>query len=195
MKKLNVLFVGNSYTFYNEMPKSIFAKLAINAGYEISVTQITKGGYRLSQFADAADEEGARLREAICRSHYDYAVLQEQSLTPITNESLFLNGVRDVMALIPAKQFILYATWGRNDASPDLKTLALTCEEMTEKLNAAYHKASQLYGARVAEVGKAFLEYAENHDRNELYNEDNSHPSEIGSTIAAQVIFNAMNLD
>jgi hypothetical protein len=66
---------------------------------------------------------------------------------------------------------------------------------MTEKLNAAYHKASQLYGARVAEVGKAFLEYAENHDRNELYNEDNSHPSEIGSTIAAQVIFNAMNLD
>ena len=60
MKKLNVLFVGNSYTFYNEMPKSIFAKLAIDAGYEIAVTQITKGGYRLSQFADAAAEEGVR---------------------------------------------------------------------------------------------------------------------------------------
>ena len=194
MKKLKVIFVGNSYTFYNEMPKSIFSRLVIDAGYEIELTQITKGGYRLSQFADANDTEGARLREAIRGAHYDYAVLQEQSINPITNESQFLDGVRDVTSLISADQFILYATWGRNDESADLKKLGISREEMTEKLSVAYNKAACLFGARVAEVGKAFLEYSKDHDKNELYNADNSHPSEIGSEIAAQVIFDSMAL-
>ena len=194
MKKLKVLFVGNSYTYYNEMPKAIFSRLAMDSGYEIELTQITKGGYRLSQFVDANTEGGARLHEAICESHYDYAVIQEHSTEPITNESLFLNSVHDVMSLISANQFILYATWGRNDKSPDLEKLGLSCENMTEKLSTAYNKAACLFGARVAEVGKAFLEYSENHDRDGLYNEDNTHPSEIGSAIAARVIFNSMML-
>jgi hypothetical protein len=39
---------------------------------------------------------------------------------------------------------------------------------------------------RVAEVGKAFLDYE---PRNDLYDEDRSHPSAIGSRVAASVIF------
>ena len=192
MKKLCVLFVGNSYTYCNQMPKVLFAELASEVGYEVEVTQVTKGGYRLCQFADPTDEWGMQLREAIDGAHYDYAVLQEQSLNPITNETQFLDGVRDVMTLISADQFVLYATWGRNDGSPDLKRLGLTCEEMTEGLSAAYNKAGQLFGARVAEVGKAFLAYAEEHTRDALYIEDNSHPSQIGSAIAARVILESM---
>ena len=49
-----------------------------------------------------------------------------------------------------------------------------------------YNKAAELHGMRVAEVGKAFLQYE---PRNDLYNEDHSHPSAIGSAIAARVIF------
>ena len=160
MKKLRVLFVGNSYTFFNEMPETIFPKVAMEAGYEVEATQITKGGYSLCQFADANNEEGRRLREAISGRHYDCAVLQEHSLNPITNEKQFLEGVRDTMSLISADQFVLYATWGRNDESPNLEKLGLNREEMTEKLNAAYLKAGRLFGARVAEVGKAFLAYS-----------------------------------
>lgn len=192
MKKISVLFVGNSYTFFNEMPETIFPEVATEAGYEVEVTQITQGGYRLCQFADANDEQGKRLREAIAGKHYDCAVLQEQSLNPITNEEQFLEGVRDTMPLISADRFVLYATWGRNNESPDLEKLGLTREEMTEKLNAAYHKAGRLFGARVAEVGKAFLAYAEEKDRNELYKPDNSHPSALGSRIAARVIFDCL---
>ena len=98
----------------------------------------------------------------------------------------------ELMSLISADRFVLYATWGRNDGSPDLERLGLSCEEMTEKLSSAYNKAGGLFGARVAEVGKAFLKYAENRDRNELYNPDCSHPSEIGSEIAARVILDCL---
>lgn len=182
MKKLQILFLGNSYTYYHDMPKTLFSELAAAGGYEVAVTQITHGGYRLCQYADPSDEEGKHLRETIEGKYYDYAVLQEQSVNPITNEAQFLEGIRDVMALIPADQFILYATWGRNDGSPDLEKLGLTREEMTEKLSAAYHKAAQLYGGRVAEVGKAFLAYP---NKDELYISDLSHPSAVGSAIAA----------
>lgn len=191
-KKFSVLFVGNSYTYYNKMPENSFTEIANAAGYEVEVTSITRGGYRLCQFADPENEEGKRLRETIAGNHYDFAVLQEQSINPITNEEQFLCGVKDVMALIDADKFIMYATWGRNDGSANLAELGLTREEMTEKLSLAYNKAAKLYGADVAEVGKAFTEYSRTHDKNELYNPDNSHPSAVGSALAAEVIFKTM---
>ena len=189
---LNVLFVGNSYTYYNQMPEEAFTSIAREAGYEVSVTSVTHGGYRLDQFADPDNEEGVRLRETICGVHYDFAVLQEQSVTPIKNEEAFLAGISGVMDLISADKFILYATWGRNDGSPTLTELGLTREEMTEKLSLAYNAAGKRFGARVAEVGRAFLEYSKDHSKDDLYNPDMSHPSEVGSALAARVIFEQM---
>lgn len=188
-KKFSVLFVGNSYTYYNKMPETSFTEIANAAGYEVEVTSITRGGYRLCQFADPENEEGKRLRETIAGKHYDFAVLQEQSITPITDEAQFLCGVKDVMALIDADKFIMYATWGRNVGSDKLTELGMTREQMTEKLSLAYNKAGELYDMRVAEVGKEFLRYE---PRDDLYNEDKSHPSALGSSIAARVIFETL---
>lgn len=187
-KLFKVLFVGNSYTFYNDMPEVLFTDIAKKEGYNFEVTKVTKGGYRLCQFADPENEHGKRLRETIDGRHYDFAVIQDHSLSTIINEPQFLEGVKDVMSLISADRFILYATWGRNDQSEKLNELGLTREEMTEKISIAYNKAAKLYSATVAEVGKAFLEYSLLNDKDELYNKDNSHPSEIGSRIAAKEI-------
>lgn len=192
VKKLRVLFVGNSYTYFNKMPHTFFVDEAKAAGYDVESTEITAGGYRLCQFADPENNHGKRLRATIDGQHYDFAVLQEQSLNPIKDEAQFLAGVEGVKALIDADKFILYATWGRNDGSPQLEELGLTREEMTEKLSLAYNKAGQIYGMDVAEVGKAFLAYAENADKDELYNPDKSHPSPLGSSIAAKVIWEEM---
>lgn len=189
VKKLRVLFVGNSYTYFNKMPHTFFVDEAKAAGYDVESTEITAGGYRLCQYADPENNHGKRLRATIDGQHYDFAVLQEQSLNPIKDEAQFLAGVEGVKALIDADKFILYATWGRNDGSPQLEELGLTREEMTEKLSLAYNKAGQIYGMDVAEVGKAFLAYAENADKDELYNPDKSHPSPLGSNIAAKVIW------
>ena len=191
-KTLKVLFVGNSYTYFNQMPEELFARLAEGYGYQVSVSSVTHGGYRLSQFADPANENGKRLREIAEGVRYDYAVLQEQSVNPIKNEAEFLEGARGVMNLICADVFILYATWGRNDGSAVLEELSLSREEMTLKLSDRYNAAADALGARVAEVGKAFLEYAKDHDKDALYCADHSHPSALGSEIAARVIFEKM---
>ena len=188
-KTFNILFVGNSYTYYNQMPQMAFTQLAEAEGYKVIVASVTRGGYSLSQFADPENEEGKRLREVIKGNRYDYAVLQEQSTKPITNEAEFIQGASDVMDLICADEFILYATWGRNDGCPMLAELGLSREEMTEKLSAAYNSAGNKLGVRVAEVGKAFWEYSKCHDKDELYDPDKTHPSALGSEIAARVIF------
>ncbi len=185
-KSLNVLFVGNSYTYYNDMPEIYFKKVAEEAGCDVTVTAITKGGAYLYQYANQECEHGKLLRQKTSGQHYDVAVIQEQSVNPVKDEKSFLDGVHDVMALIDADCFVLYATWGRNVGSPILDELALTREEMTEKLSLAYNKAAKLYGMKVAEVGKTFLRYE---PRDDLYDPDKSHPSAIGSTIAARVIF------
>ena len=51
-EKLSVLFIGNSYTYYNNMPTSIFGAIAEAAGYESNVISITGGGWSLYQHAD-----------------------------------------------------------------------------------------------------------------------------------------------
>lgn len=187
-KKLQVLFVGNSYTYYYDMPQTFFTDMAAKVGYDAEVTSITAGGYFLSQYVDPEDAEGQRLRAAISGKRFDCVVLQEQSTNAIEDEERFFFGVQQLMELIDADRYILYATWGRNDGSKDLVKLGLTRQEMTEKLSAAYGKAAKRYGAEVAEVGKAFWEYSLTHDKDELYNPDMSHPSALGSEIAARVI-------
>lgn len=188
-KTLSILFVGNSYTYYNQMPEEAFTRLSEAAGYKVAVTSVTCGGYSLSQFADPENEQGKRLREVISGVRYDYAVLQDQSVNPIKNEADFFSGASNLMNLISADKFILYATWGRNDGSPTLNELGLTREEMTKKLSIAYNAVGNKLSARVAEVGKAFIEYSKTHDKDALYDPDKSHPSALGSEIAARVIF------
>ena len=189
MKRLSILFVGNSYTYYNDMPSTYFTECAIENGYSPEVVAITAGGYRLSQFADPENEQGKRLREAIGGRHFDFAILQEQSVNPIVNEAEFLSGVEGVKSLVDADRFLLYATWGRNEGSEKLEELGLTREEMTERLSAAYNKAASCFGMSVAEVGRAFLSYSEDKGRDDLYDPDRSHPSRKGSEVAARVIF------
>lgn len=188
-KSFHILFIGNSYTYYHNMPETYFKKAAEEAGYHATVTAVTKGGAYLHQYADPKHEQGKRLRQVIGGKKYDIVVIQDQSLNPIKNENDFLDGVRDMKALIDAEHFVLYATWGRNIGSPTLEELALTREEMTEKLSMAYNKAAKRHDMRVAEVGKAFLHYE---PRDDLYDEDRSHPSALGSKVAAGVIWEAV---
>lgn len=186
----NILFIGNSYTYYNDMPEQIFAKMAAEAGHPFEVTKITHGGYKLSQYANPQDEEGIRLRQAIKDKHFDYVVLQDHSCRAVVDKEDFFCGIRDLKALLQEQtdHFVLYATWGRKKGSQTLEELHLTCAEMTEKLYSAYTEAGEMFDMKVAHVGKAFAKCAAEHPETELFNPDLSHPSLEGSKLAAKTI-------
>ena len=194
---LKILFVGNSYTYYNDMPEKIFEPLAKAAGANISVTSLTKGSHRLSEWANPDDSEGKKLYAALDGSS-DYAmiVLQDQSTAPVADNANFLSGVKTLSAKINATQtncsIYLYETWG----SPAYGGNYGGIPQMEAKLRTAYEGAAAEIGATVSYVGKAFTyvwetydleHYSENNSPYWLYQNDNTHPLYLGSYLAACV--------
>lgn len=193
---LNILFVGNSYTHYNDMPTALFAPIARAAGYDVTVRALTEGGHHLWEFADELDEQGKILHSLLQqKTKYDVVVIQEQSNTPVSNPERFYSGVRDLYALIkahnPDAEIVLYATWGYQTGHESLTKYGKTTQEMEMKLRAAYTAIGEELGLTVAYAG-AGMTYALEHSSVGLYNADRTHPSLAGSAIAAWTIFSAI---
>ena len=187
---MNILFVGNSYTYYSDMPEALFAPLAKRAGLDCTVTSVTVGGCTLARYVDEADSAGEKLCAAIAGQHYDLVVLQEHGTQPVRNPALFEQSVAALLRLLQpqAERFILYATCGRKTGHPDLEKLGMTEAELNEALACAYDAVGTKLGLPVAHVGRAFAAYVAEHPEAELYDPDLLHPSLLGSTLAAETI-------
>lgn len=194
MKEKSILFVGNSYTYYNDMPQELFGALAKDAGVPLSISVAVKGGAKLYQYADPNEEHYQILQDAIAGKRFDLVILQEQSHTPVSNEAAFLRGIAAVRELLAdrADRFFLYATWGRKEGSDWLTNSGMTSREMTQRLAQAYDKAGEQFTMPVIHVGKKFAEYRSAHPEAELYDPDLSHPSALGSQLAAETIWSAV---
>ena len=180
---MKLLLIGNSYTYYNDMPCLLEALLRDN-GCDAQVFSVTRGGRKLVENLNPQDEYALRLEELLREHSFDCVILQDQSLISILDYNRFEAGVTGLAEkLAPyTKKFILYATWGRKDGSPDLESHGLTRLTMTEQISAAYRRAAEQIGAAVSPVGEAFAALC---GEVELYDPDLSHPSYAGSCLAA----------
>lgn len=193
-KTYSVLFIGNSYTDFNKMPASIFGPLAQSCGYDVEVTAITHGGYKLEKFADPEDTYGAKVAQALDGSkHFDYVILQDHSLRPIEAVGSFYDGVRALAQVARAvgAQPVLYCTWGRQPGSYDLTKYDLTNESMTWKLAAAYTAIGEELDIPVCYVGLAFYDLC-NNTGVEIYDPDRTHPSATGSHVVALTLLSGI---
>lgn len=196
--ELSVLFVGNSYTYYHDMPTQIFSNIAQAAGYEPNVISVTCGGYSLEQHADPQNTYGLKVASYLLPKNinmFDFVVMQEQSQRPAyNNRAPFYDAVRTISAkaqAINAKP-ILYSTWGRRSDSKDLKSMGLTNESMTWRLAAGYSAIGEELNIPVGHVGLAFYEVYTDNSGIELYDDDATHPSYAGSYLAAMTLFSKM---
>ncbi len=192
-KKISILFIGNSYTYYNTMPTAIFRNIAKSAGYDLEVKSITNAAHTLAKFADPEDAYGKRVEKVLTGTKkYDYVILQEQSVLPANaNADNFYSAVRNLHEKIETTgaETILYSTWGRKEGSDTLTKKGWTSESMTWKLASAYQAIGDELNISVAHVGLAFLDVYTNQSDIELYNADLSHPSYAGSYLAAVTLF------
>ena len=196
--ELSVLFIGNSYTYYNDMPNAIFEKIAAAAGYEPYIISITGAGHSLFQHAKPTDVCGARVMKELLPKNiyiYDYVVLQEQSMRPASDDlATFYDAVRDLANRAKGIEAtpILYSTWGRRSDSSYLTESGLTNETMTWKLAASYTAIAEELDIPVGYVGLAFYEVYTGNSGIELYDPDTTHPSYAGSYLAAMTLFARM---
>ncbi len=188
---MNILFIGNSYTYFSDLP-ALFANLCRANGQDVRVDSVTCGGRKLyenlNEFCsdlNPHDDYAKKIAELLDEVEYDVLFLQEHSCHPLLNPQLFLAGVVGLSTVIGAWRTVLYATWGRADGSDTLSHFGWTRESMTEGLYDAYCQAAQIAHAEVSPVGLCFAAIVDKYPEIDLYDPDKSHPSYAGSCVAA----------
>ena len=188
---MRILMLGNSYTYFSDMPRILSALLTDN-GVENRVDSVTVGGRKLYENLNPEDDSHQKIK-ALCElDQYDALILQEQSYFALVEYEKFLEGVRGCADLVNAGRTVLYATWGRKQGSELLAARGWTSAGMTAFLAEAYERAADEIGAESAHVGKCFAAIAAAHPEIELYDPDLSHPSYIGSCVAALVLYKTL---
>lgn len=181
---MHILFIGNSYTYYNDSP-SLFQALARSNGRDVTVYGLTKGGRELSE--NLGSDAIARQLEAYLRATpFDVCILQEQSTLPVRQPDAFVSAVHALADKLRgrADRIVLYETWGRKEGSPDLAANGWSSLGMTQALTASYARAAAATGAAVSPVGQNFRKVYTAHPEIDLYAPDLTHPSHAGSCLA-----------
>ena len=108
-------------------------------------------------------------------------------MCPILDYARFERGAKALYEKIKENgaQFVFYQTWGRKTGSGDLASLKLTNESMTRALAEAYQKLGAELNVPVSPVGTVFYEIYTANPEIELYHEDMTHPSPVGTYLAA----------
>jgi len=178
-KKVDLLFIGNSHTFYNDMPATVRG-LAEAEGWECRVTMIAHGGWYLAQHAGEPD-----VKFNILRGRYDYVVLQEHA-HPFGPEEKFREAAPVLAGMIreAGSRAVLFCTWARK-AEP----------EMQEHMNEVHREIARETGALAAPVGERWQAYQREHPETEMYAGDGEHASPAGSAFAAGVIWETIRED
>jgi len=174
-KPLAVLFIGNSYTYGNNLPGIIEAMAAAGGGRRIATDRSVHGGFTLQKHF----EKGEAV-EKIRSKHWDVVVLQEQSRMPCVNVKLMHEFARKLHAEI-AKQHaetVFFLTWARRHIP-----------EMQQGLNDGYFTIAKELNAKVAPVGMAWKNALAADGKLVLHRADNSHPAPAGSYLAACVFY------
>ena len=175
---LRILWIGNSYTYVNDLPRTL-TLLALGAGENRvpAITAVLKGGQFLRGHAARRD------MEELMAQRWDYVVLQDQSLAPIQQPDTVLKyGTQlGTMARKAGAKVLLYVTWPRRDTPQTNGAIAAT-----------YAKLADVLGATMVPVGAAWMAMREESPASELYIDDGSHPSPIGTYLAASVFYRVL---
>jgi hypothetical protein len=175
-RTVRVLFIGNSYTYGNDLP-GLIAQLLPARGITLAHESVTPGGATLEkQWA------GGKALEAIRKGKWDFVVLQEQSARPVRDREAMFKAARllhEEIAKSGAKT-LLYETWAAK-ASPDEQP----------KLTDAYETLGRELGATVVPAGEAWKKALA--ERLELHGTDGRHPNRRGSYLAACLFARALS--
>ena len=72
---MKILFIGNSYTFFSDMPK-LLESLAKTNGKQLIADSVTKGGRHLYENLQDEDPYGEQIKTLINTNNYDALILQ-----------------------------------------------------------------------------------------------------------------------
>lgn len=196
---IKVLFIGNSYTSANNLPGMV-NNMAESAGHKLVYSLSLPGAARFLHHNDNSDT-----LEKIDAEPWDFVILQNQSQVPgwkpedVRTRSLLHAEalVRKISDNDPNTAIVYFATWGRkNGDAQNCGHYPLVCgfDGHTQALSDGYTIYAQSTGGDIAQVGEAWKNIVDDSaapfESDDLWSTDGSHPSLLGSYLAAAVIYN-----
>ncbi len=195
------LFLGNSYTGVNDLPKLV-SDAAASAGDTLIFDSNTPGGYYISQHLT-----NQASMAKVAAGNWDNVILQDQSMAlayPSTFMNFLVYSVKmdsTIKAQNRCAQTMFYATWGRKPGDtyyctpPECDTsrwITRTYYEMDSAIGSHYKVFADTLKASVSPVGTVWRYIRRNYPGIELYQPDDSHPSVAGSYAAACCFYTAI---
>lgn len=171
---MKVLFIGNSLTGFNDLPGMVQV-VSEAAGQEIAVRSVIGVGYSLEDHWN-----DGRAVEAIRAAKWDVVILQQGPSSLPLNKILLREWSRrfdDVIREQSARP-ALYMVWPEA-ASP----------RSFDAVSDAYSMAAKEVNGVLFPVGEAWRAAWSREPSLQLYSGDGFHPSELGSALAALVIY------
>ena len=189
-QQLNVLFIGNSYTYANDLPGTL-VQLAAAMGDQVNVDSKANGGYTFQMHSlDPVTYQ------KINSQAWDYVIIQGQSQEPsfpygqVNTQSIpyAMQLADSVYANHACAQVNYFMTWGRENGDPQWDSIN-TFHKMNARLRDAYLRIADSSKAGVSPVGSAWRYIRETQPSIQLYVGDGSHPSVAGTYLAASVFY------
>lgn len=199
--ELKVLFIGNSYTYANDLPK-VFSSVSCSGGYKVTAESVAVGGYAFSNHVYSAQTTAK-----INSKKWDYVILQDQSQIPssrpadVTTYYLphAVTLANRVLSNHSSSELIYFVTWGRESGDgANCGSYAKVCtfSGHTEALLEGYTQYKNSTGGVLAQVGSAWEAVVDDSSSpflsGDLWTGDGSHPELLGTYLSALVLYKSI---
>jgi hypothetical protein len=186
---LRVLFVGDSYTFVNDLPKWVRDVVTSSGAVSIEIDSIVQGGATLTQHV-----KSPAVTERIGRGGWTHVVIQAQGVEPLLDPAGFESGAAALAAearkagAVP----VFYETWARRAGDPVYREAwsGGTPPEMQARLDSETRKVAAANGGLLVPAGAAFAKALGDRRLSvTLLASDGSNPTVAGTYLVACIFY------
>jgi len=178
VRPLHILFIGNSLTYYNDLP-GLVGQLSAGEAQPLRVDSVTLFNATLQ---DHWTITAARkhLERGLDGDTWDFVVLQEYSTRPAESPTATLADYRlwanEIHRLGPAK-IVLFENWTHEQQS-----------DLLARMRDTYTHVQREIGGDIALIGDAWERCGKQHPEIKLYDDD-KHPTVAGTYLAACMLY------
>jgi hypothetical protein len=174
---IKVLYIGNSLTYSNALPKLV-DELARQDNVEVLSKSIALPDYA---FADHLAD--GKIQPEIANGQYDFVIGQQGPSALPQSQEILLRDAQTIAGLCKAAKtkLALYMVWPSASRSFDLDNVILS-----------YGNAAKQTASILCPAGLAWKKAWENKPDLPLYSSDGFHPSPMGSVLAALTVYGAI---
>ena len=173
----NVLFVGNSLTQGNNLPKLVKQEAA-RRGITVNTAMVAKGGYAIvDHWAEG------RVQQLVRSTRFDFVVIQQGPSSQLDGYEMLINGGADYARLCQENgcRLAYFMVWP-----------SIAWFHTFPGVIRNYTAGAEANNAILIPVGQVWKDHIESTGDYSFYSSDGFHPSRAGSEKAAEVIVDTL---